>query len=108
MPIKWSALEVSEAMDKTEVYIDQIREPLQKAKDILSEARTIPNIPSYLDQYLVRTIGEIDRTIGDRSTWNPEGQLKASIDLVRASIPAGAVEAEKQKQEHGDQKNLMV
>jgi hypothetical protein len=106
MPIRWSAVKVSEAMDMTEEYINQIREPLKKARDIVNQARTIPGIPQYIDQYLMRTISEIDRTIGDGSEWNPEGQLKASIDLVRASIPLGAIEAEKEKREHGNQMNL--
>ena len=108
MAIKWSASRVSEAMDKTEELVNQIKEPLIKAREAITQARTIPGIPQYLDQYLMRLLGEIDRTIGEGTDWNPEGQLKALIDLVRLCIPAGAIEAEKKQLEHGDQGGMSL
>ncbi|MFC2046708.1 hypothetical protein ACFLTK_00310 [Chloroflexota bacterium] len=60
MPIKWSPLRVSEAMDMVEEFVNQAAEPLEQAKLVANEARSIPNLPQYLDQRLVRLIIDID------------------------------------------------
>ena len=107
MPIKWSALKVSDAMDMLEGYIKQAIEPLEQARIIASEARNIPNLPQYVDQYLVRIIGEIDRAIGG-SQWEPVGRLKAGIQSVRESLPEGAVDDERKRLESGSQLSLVT
>ena len=107
MPIKWSPLMVSEAMDMVEEYVNQTVEPLEQARIVASEARNIPNIPQYVDQYLVRIIGEIDRAIGG-SQWEPVGRLKAGIQSVRESLPDGAVEEERKRIENGSQLSLVA
>ena len=56
MPIKWSALRVSEAMDMVEEFVDQAAGPLEQAKLVANEARGIPNLPQYLDQRLIRLV----------------------------------------------------
>jgi len=107
MPIKWSPLMVSGAMDMVEEYVNQTVEPLEQARIVASEARNIPNIPQYVDQYLVRIIGEIDRAIGG-SQWEPDGRLKAGIQSVRESLPDGAVEEERKRVENGSQLSLVA
>ena len=107
MPVKWSALMVNEAMDMVEEYVNQTVEPLEQARIVASEARNIPNIPQYVDQYLVRIIGEIDRAIGG-SQWEPDGRLKAGIQSVRESLPDGAVEEERKRIENGSQLSLVA
>jgi hypothetical protein len=102
MPIKWSALKVSEAMDMVEEYIEQAVEPLEQARIVAQEARNIPDLPQYVSQYLVRIIGEIDRAIGG-SQWEPVGRLKAAIQSARDSLPDGAVENERKSESHGQQ-----
>ncbi len=106
MPVKWSALKVIEAMDAVEEYVSQAIEPLEKARVAAREARDIPNLPQYVDQYLIRIISEIDRTIGG-SQWEPEGRLKSGIQSVRESLPDGVVEEEKKKLENGNQLSLV-
>ena len=69
------------------------------------EARNIPNLPLYVDQYLLRIISEIDRAIGG-SEWDPAGSIMAGIQSVRDSLPAGAVNGEKKKIEAGSQLTL--
>ena len=61
MPAKWSALKVNEAMDMVEEYVNQTVEPPEQATIVATEARNISNLPQYVDQYLVRIIGAIDR-----------------------------------------------
>jgi hypothetical protein len=107
MPIKWSPLMVSEAMDMVEEYVNQAVEPLEQARIVTREARNIPNLPQYVDQYLVRIIGEIDRSIGG-SQWEPVGRMKAGIQSVRESLPDGAVKDEKKKLESGSQLSLVA
>ena len=107
MPVKWSALMVSEAMEMVEELIGQVVEPLGQARIIVQEARNIPNLPQYVDQHLVRIIGEIDRTIGG-SQWEPDGRIKAGIQSVRDSLPDGAVDEERKRLENGSQLTLVA
>jgi hypothetical protein len=98
---------VSEAMDMVEEFVGQAVEPLEQARVVAQEARNIANLPQYVDQYLVRIIGEIDRAIGG-SQWEPVGRLKAGIQSVRDSLPEGAVDEEKKKLESGSQLSLVA
>jgi len=107
MPVKWSALIVNEAMDMVEEYVDQVVEPLEQARIVAREARNIPNLPQYVDQHLLRIIGEIDRAIGG-SQWEPDGRLKTGIQSVRESLPDGAVDEEKKRLENGSQLSLVA
>jgi len=107
MPVKWSALMVNEAMDMVEEYVNQAVEPLEQVRIVASEARNIPNLPQYVDQHLVRIIGEIDRAIGG-SQWEPVGRLKTGIQSVRESLPDGAVDEEKKRIESGSQLSLVA
>jgi len=107
MPVKWSALKVSEAMDMVEEFVGQAVEPLEQARIVAREARNIPNLPQYVDQYLVRIIGEIDRAIGG-SQWEPVGRLKAGIQSVRESLPDRAVDEERKRLESGSQLSLVA
>ena len=107
MPVKWSALMVNEAMDMVDEFVGQAMEPLEQARIVASEARNIPNLPQYVDQHLLRIIGEIDRAIGG-SQWEPEGRLKAGIQSVRESLPDGAVDEERKIIESGSQLSLVA
>lgn len=97
MPIKWSALLVSEAMDMAEEFVNQAYDPLEQAKIVASEARNIPNLPLYLDQRLMRLIEDINRI----------DHIKSAIEAVLRDLPEGAVEAEKRTASHGRQPALV-
>ena len=97
MPIKWSALMVSEAMDMVEEFVNQAADPLEQAKIVANEARNIPNLPQYLDQRLMRLVCDIERI----------DYVKASISAVRKDLPDGAVEAERISARHGKQPALV-
>jgi hypothetical protein len=110
MPIKWNALMVSEAADMVEEYVNQAIEPLEQAKLVVIKARKIPNLPGYIDQHLSRLISEIERVTGGVLPWNQQpypGNIRTAISSVRESIPAGTVEAERQKLESGKQLSLV-
>jgi len=97
MPIKWSALRVSEAMDMVEEFVNQASEPLEQAKIVANEARNIASLPQYLGQRLVRLIIDIERI----------DYIRTSINAVRNDLPDGAVEAEKKSESHGRQPLLV-
>jgi len=97
MPIKWSPLRVSEAMDMVEEFVNQAVEPLEQAKVVANEARNITNLPQYLDQRLVRLIIDIERI----------DYIRNSINVVRNDLPDGALEAEKKTESHGRQPALI-
>ncbi|MEN8614776.1 hypothetical protein ABFB09_05795 [Dehalogenimonas sp. THU2] len=98
MPIKWSALKVSEAMDMVEEFIDQAAEPLEQARLVAIAARGIADIPQYIDErlaHLTSSIGRID-------------YIRSSIKAVRESLPNGAVADELQRIESGAQLVLVA
>ncbi|GAI42498.1 unnamed protein product [marine sediment metagenome] len=97
MPIKWSALMVSEAMDMVEEFVNQASDPLEQAKTVANEARKIANLPQYLEQRLVRLVCDIERI----------NYIKSSINAVRKDLPDGAVEAERRSISHGKQPVLV-
>jgi hypothetical protein len=105
MPIRWSALRVSEAMDMLDDYDTQATEPLEKARIVAREARNIRNLPQYVDQHLLRIISEIDVLIGG-GQWQTKGKLKSEIESVREALPDDAVKDEKEMLQSGEQLTL--
>ncbi|MFC1916896.1 hypothetical protein ACFLX1_02060 [Chloroflexota bacterium] len=97
MPIRWSALRVSEAMDMVEEFVNQAVEPLEQAKIVANEARNIDDLPQYLDQRLTRLIIDIERI----------DYIKSSIEAVRRDLPNEAIESEKKTENHGRQPVLI-
>ena len=97
MPIKWSALRVSEAMDMVDEFVNQAAEPLEQAKLVANEARSIPNLPQYLDQRLIRLVIDIERI----------DSIRNSVKAVRSDLPDEAVQAEKKSESHGRQPVLV-
>ena len=98
MPIKWSALKVSEATDMVEEFINEAAEPLEQAKVVATEARKIDGIPQYVDERLMRLITDIERI----------DYVRNAIKAVRESLPDGAVEEEKKRLESGSQLSLVA
>ena len=85
MPIRWSALRVSEAMDEVERQIDAAQPFFDVAKDKAREAKTIPNLPGHMNDRLSRLIWDIDRIQA----------VRAAIASVRRDIPSEALNAER-------------
>ncbi len=98
MPIKWSALKVSEATDMVEEFINEATEPLEQAKVVATEARKIDGIPQYVDERLIRLITDIERI----------DYVRNAIKAVRESLPDGAIEDEKKRLESGSQLSLVA
>ncbi|MCL0088787.1 hypothetical protein M1O54_00230 [Dehalococcoidia bacterium] len=97
MPIRWSALKVSEAMDRVEHQINLAEVFLPEARSIASQVRQVDNLPGYLDDRLRRLIYAIERL----------DEVKASIEAIRKAIPDGAIEAERKRLRRGSQQSLI-
>ncbi len=97
MPIKWSAVKVSEAMDEVEAQVSLADQFIADAKTKAEASQKIANLPEYIDQRLRRLLGDIERI--DR--------IKGSIKAVREAIPDGAIEAERGITKHGSTQTLM-
>jgi hypothetical protein len=98
MSIKWSALQVSEAMDMVEEYINEAAEPLEQAKIVAIVAVKIASVPQYVSERLVTLIGNIEHI----------ENIRRSIKVVRDSLPEGAVEDERKRLESGKQLSLVT
>ncbi len=93
-------------MDKVEHQVNLAEVFLAEAKAMAKKAKSIDNLPGYIDQDLNRIIWEVERAIGGSSV-GPPGRLKAAIESVRKSIPYGAIEAERERLRRGSQQSLI-
>ena len=97
MPIKWSAVKVSKAMDGVERQVTLAESFLAEAKAKVTEARGIPNLPEYMDGRLNRVITQLERI----------DYVKSAIEAVRNAIPDGAIEEEQKNARHGTTQSLI-
>ena len=97
MPIKWSAVKVSEAMDEVEKQVFLADQFITEAKAKAEEAKKIANLPQYIEQRIDRLIDQLDRM----------ENVKGAIESVRKDIPDGAIEAELEAGKHGKTQSLM-
>jgi hypothetical protein len=98
MPIKWSAVKVSEAMDEIELQLVASQPFIDTALTKAREARNISNLPLYIDERIGRLIYDIEEKFG---------HLKTTITSVRKAIPDGAIEAEHESTKHGTTQSLI-
>jgi len=84
-------------MDEVENQVSLAEVFIAEAKVKAEAARKIAELPQYVDQRLVRLIGDIERI----------DNVKSTIKAVRDAIPSGAIEAEQGQTKHGSQQPLM-
>jgi hypothetical protein len=98
MPIKWSAVKVSEAMDEVELQLSCAQPFIDQALAKVQEARQIPNLASYMDDRL----SGLELYIKEK--W---GGVKSHVQSVRNALPEGAIEEEQESTRHGSTQPLM-
>ncbi len=98
MPIKWSALKVSQAMDAVELQLSCAQPFIDEALVKVQEAKQIPNLPGYMEQRLAYL--ELDLK-------GKTDHLKAVIEAVRESIPEGAIKEELDSLKYGSPEPLI-
>jgi len=97
MPIKWSAVKVSEAVDKVEQQVLLADQFITEAKAKAKEAKKIDNLPQYMEQRLNSLIDQLNRM----------ENIQRAIESIRQDIPAGAIEAERESLKYGSQQSLV-
>ena len=97
MPIKWSAVKVSEAMDEVEQQVLLADQFIAEAKTKAQAAKRISNLPQYMEQRFNRLIDQLGRI----------EYIKGAITAIREDIPDGAIEAERESLRHGSTQSLM-
>jgi hypothetical protein len=97
MPIRWSAVKVSEAMDEVEKQVFLADQFISEAKAKAEEVKKIDNLPEYMSQRINRLIYQLERMEG----------VKESIESVRKNIPEGVIEADRYAGKHGQTKSML-
>ena len=98
MPIKWSAVKVSEQVDEVEELMNSIRATLWRIREKAEELKRIPNLPGYIDQPTSTMTFKVD---------NFNGYLKGYVERIRNLIPKDALEEERKTLEYGSQQSLI-
>jgi len=97
MPIKWSAVKVSEAMDEVEQQVLLADQFIAEAKTKAVAAKKIADLPQYMEQRINSLIDQLNRM----------EYIKGAIETIRKDIPDGAIEAERERTKHGSQQGLI-
>ena len=98
MPIKWSAVKVSETVDEIEELTKSIGATLWQIREKAEELRRIPSLPAYIDQPTASMTNKVD---------NFNNYLKGYIERIRNLIPKEALEEERKALEYGKQQSLI-
>ena len=98
MPIKWSAVKVSQACDDVEAQLTLAEQFFAEAKKKAEEARKLPNLPQYIDQKLAGLGCELGLRIES---------LKNRVGSIRKQIPTEVIEAEQTLSKYGSQQSLV-
>ena len=98
MPIRWSAVKVSEEVDEIEELFKSITPTLWRMREKAEELRRIPNLPGYIDQPTVTMTSKVD---------NFNSYMKGYIERIRNLIPKEALEDERKALEYGRQQSLI-
>jgi len=98
MPIRWSALRVSEDVDDIEELFNSITPTLWRIRQKAEELRRIPNLPGYIDQPTATMTFKVD---------NFNSYMKGYIQRIRDHVPKDALEEERKAREYGSQQSLI-
>jgi hypothetical protein len=98
MPIRWSALRVSEDVDDIEELFNSITPTLWRMREKAEELRRIPNLPGYIDQPTATMTFKVD---------NFNSYMKGYIQRIRDHIPKDVLEEERKAREYGSQQSLI-
>jgi len=98
VPIKWSAIRVSETVDEVEELMNSVRPTLWRMREKAEELRQIPNLPGYIDQPTTYLTVKVD---------NFNTYMKGYIERIRDHIPKDALDEERRALQYGSQQSLI-
>jgi hypothetical protein len=98
MPIRWSAVSVSQKVDEIEELFNSVTPTLWQIREKAEELRRIPNLPGYIDQPAYMMTDKIGRF---------KDSMKGYVERIRNLIPKDALEEERKAAEYGNQQSLI-
>ena len=98
MPIRWSAVSVSQKVDEIEELFNSVTPTLWQIREKAEELRRIPHLPGYIDQPAYMMTDKIGRF---------KDSMKGYVERIRNLIPKDALEEERKAMEHGTTQSLM-
>ena len=98
MPIRWSAVKVSEEVDEIEELFKSITPTLWRIREKAGELRGIPNLPGYIDQPTATMTFKVD---------NFNDYMKGYVERIRNLIPKEALEEERKVKKYGSQQSIL-
>jgi len=98
MPIKWSAVKVSQNADEVEELMSSIKPTLWRIREKAEELRRVPNLPGYIDQPAATMTFKVD---------NFNNYMKGYVERIRNLIPKEALEEERKALEYGSQQSII-
>lgn len=97
MPIQWSALQVSQAMDKVQAQLVLGESFIAEAESEARKALTIRNLPEYMSQRIKCLVYLIER----------RKDILDAIKRIREDIPQADLKAQEQLAQYGNQSSLL-
>ena len=98
MPIRWSAVKVSQDVDEVEQLLNSITPTLWRIREKATEIRAIAHLPGYIDQPTSTMAWKVE---------NFKDYMKGYIERIRNLIPKEALEEERKALEYGSQQSLI-
>jgi len=98
MPIRWSAVSVSQKVDEIEELFNSVTPTLWQIREKAEELRRIPNLPGYIDQPAYMMTDKIGRF---------KDSMKGYVERIRNLIPKDALEEERKALKYGSRQPLM-
>ena len=98
MPIKWSAVRVSQNADEVEELMNSIKPTLWRIREKAEELRRVPNLPGYIDQPAATMTFKVE---------NFNNYMKGYVECIRNLIPKEALEEERKAMEYGSQQSII-
>lgn len=89
MPVRWSPLKVSQAIDRVEAQLNAAHKPLERAQKEALKALETPALPEYM-KYEIRSLADSLRASVSRISYE--------IERVRRDLPKDQLTKEKQDQ----------
>lgn len=98
MPVKWSPLKVSQAVDIIEEHVNNASTPFDLAREEARKALLIPQLPQWMELEL--------RSLATSIEWAVQ-RVRSDIARVRRDLPQDQLAKEKNMKELGETQPLI-
>ena len=92
MPVKWSPLKVSQAVDIIEEHVNNGSTPFDLAREEAGKALLIPNLPQYMESEFRTLAANLESGVQ---------RIRSDIARVRRDLPKDQLAQEKKQKDFG-------